>query len=182
LTERVFAPLGMKTTRIISEEDIVPNRAAGYRLVNGQLRNQEWVAPQINTTADGALYFTVLDLIAWDKGRAKGVLKPESWAQIFKPVTLKSGRTYPYGFGWVVEELAGQPTQHHSGSWQGFVANISRYLADELTVIALANLAGTDLERFVNGIAALVNPKLAVPEPSPSWTGSRPSPRGCGRS
>jgi CubicO group peptidase (beta-lactamase class C family) len=168
LAERVFKPLGMKTTRIISEEDIVPNRAAGYRLVDGELKNQEWVAPKINTTADGALYFTVLDLIAWDRGlRVKGVLKPESWAQVFAPVTLNSGRTYPYGFGWVVEQLAGQPTQRHSGSWQGFVAYISRYLADELTVIALANLAGTDLERFVNGIAAIVNPKLAVPEPSP---------------
>ena len=41
LAERVFAPLGMKTARVISEEDIVPNRAAGYRLVGGQLKNQE---------------------------------------------------------------------------------------------------------------------------------------------
>ena len=52
LADRVFAPLGMKSARIISEEDIVPNRAAGYRLVTGELRNQEWVAPQANTTAD----------------------------------------------------------------------------------------------------------------------------------
>ena len=45
-------------TRIISEADIIPNRAAGYRLVKGQLKNQEWVSPTLNTTADGALYFT----------------------------------------------------------------------------------------------------------------------------
>src|SRR5262245_27964404 len=31
LAERVFRPLGMESTRIISEEDIIPNRAAGYR-------------------------------------------------------------------------------------------------------------------------------------------------------
>src|ERR1041384_3645698 len=59
LRERVFTPLGMTTTRIISEADIVPNRAAGYRLEKGELKNQEWVAPTLNTTADGALYFTV---------------------------------------------------------------------------------------------------------------------------
>ena len=41
-----------ESARIISEEDIAPNRAAGYRLVTGELRNQEWVAPQANTTAD----------------------------------------------------------------------------------------------------------------------------------
>jgi CubicO group peptidase (beta-lactamase class C family) len=33
MQERVFKPLGMTTARTISEEDIVPNRAAGYRLV-----------------------------------------------------------------------------------------------------------------------------------------------------
>src|SRR4029077_5216853 len=33
LQERIFQPLGMQTTRIISEADIIPNRAAGYRLV-----------------------------------------------------------------------------------------------------------------------------------------------------
>jgi CubicO group peptidase (beta-lactamase class C family) len=32
LQERVFQPLGMTTARIISESDIVPNRAGGYRL------------------------------------------------------------------------------------------------------------------------------------------------------
>ncbi|PYP99407.1 MAG: hypothetical protein DMF82_24930, partial [Acidobacteria bacterium] len=53
LRDRVFMPLGMKTARIISEEDIVPHRAAGYRLVGGELKNQEWVAPKLNTTADG---------------------------------------------------------------------------------------------------------------------------------
>ena len=39
LHDRVFVPAGMKTTRIISEEDIVANRAAGYRLVKGELKN-----------------------------------------------------------------------------------------------------------------------------------------------
>ncbi|HMC54751.1 MAG TPA: serine hydrolase, partial [Gemmatimonadaceae bacterium] len=40
LQERVFKQLGMTTTRIISEADIVPNRAAGYRLVKSELKNQ----------------------------------------------------------------------------------------------------------------------------------------------
>ena len=45
LQERIFRPLGMTTARVISEADIVPNRAAGYRLVQGALKNQEWVSP-----------------------------------------------------------------------------------------------------------------------------------------
>src|SRR5256884_9695556 len=66
LQERIFKPLGMTRTRIISEEDIIPRRAAGYRLVKGELKNQEWGSPSLNSTADGALYFTVEDLQKWD--------------------------------------------------------------------------------------------------------------------
>ena len=56
LQQRIFRPLQMTSTRIISEADIVPNRSAGYRMLNGELKNQEWVSPSLNTTADGALY------------------------------------------------------------------------------------------------------------------------------
>ena len=37
----------MTTARVISEADIVPHRAAGYRLVTGELQNQEWVSPAL---------------------------------------------------------------------------------------------------------------------------------------
>ena len=44
LQDHVFRPLRMRTTRIISEADIIPNRAAGYHLVNDTLKNQDWVS------------------------------------------------------------------------------------------------------------------------------------------
>jgi hypothetical protein len=46
----IAAPLGINAARIISEADIVPNRSAGYRLL------------------DGALHLTVLDMAkaTWD--------------------------------------------------------------------------------------------------------------------
>ena len=46
----------------ISDADIVPNRAAGYELHGTELKNQAWVSPTFNSTADGAFYFNVLDL------------------------------------------------------------------------------------------------------------------------
>jgi len=168
LAQRVFGPLGMKTARVISEEDIVPNRAAGYRLVAGQLKNQEWVAPKLNTTADGSLYLSVLDLVAWDRGlRAGAVLKPASWEAVYTPVRLNSGRTYPYGFGWDVVEAAGQTVHRHGGAWQGFKSGIARFLGSDLTVVVLANLAEADPMRFVDGVAGLLDARLAPPEPSP---------------
>ena len=101
LRDSVFRPLGMNDSRIISEADIVPNRAAGYRLENGQLKNQEWVAPMLNTTADGALYFTVRDLTRWavalnHRRFPSAAALDTAWTA----VRLNDGATYPYGFGW----------------------------------------------------------------------------------
>jgi CubicO group peptidase (beta-lactamase class C family) len=67
LQKRVFEPLDMKHTRVISEADIIPNRAAGYTLKDHILTNQKWVSPSVNTTADGSLYFTIEDLAKWDE-------------------------------------------------------------------------------------------------------------------
>ena len=168
LREKVFGPLGMKTARIITEADIVPHRAAGYRLVRNELKNQEWVAPRLNTTADGSLYLSLDDMIAWDAGlRARRLLKPESWNHVFAPVALNSGKTYPYGFGWMVDDVAGHRAQRHGGAWQGFKTSIARFPDDDLTIIALANLAQADPDRIVDGIAAILDPTLQVPELKP---------------
>lgn len=168
LAESVFRPLGMTTTRVITEADIVAHRAAGYRLVKDQLKNQQWVAPMLNTTADGSLYLSVKDLIAWDAGvKGRKVLREESWKQILEPVRLNSGRSYPYGFGWAIDVRGGKPLHAHGGAWQGFKTHFSRFLGDDLSIIVLANLAQADPARLVDGIAAIVNPSLSVAQPTP---------------
>ena len=145
LQQRIFQPLGMQTTRIISEADIVPNRASGYRLVKGELRNQEWVAPAINTTADGSLYFSILDLAKWDAALyTEKLLKASSLDQMWTPAKLNNGQPNKdgYGFGWFISERHGHRVIGHDGAWQGFKTAIDRYVDDRLTVVVLANLAG----------------------------------------
>jgi len=89
LQERIFKPLSMTTARIISEDDIVPNRAAGYRLVNGQLKNQAWVSPSTNSTADGSLYLSILDLAKLDAALYSDQFLPQSIREkIWPPVNL----------------------------------------------------------------------------------------------
>jgi len=168
LRERVFKPLGMRSARVISEADIVPHRAAGYQLVKGELKNQEWVSPTLNTTADGSLYLSLQDYIAWDRGlRAKKILSPENWATVYTPVTLTSGKRYPYGFGWSIDTVAGQLRIHHGGAWQGFQTYISRYIGDDMTIVALSNLGGSQPVAIVDGIAAILDPALAMKPPAP---------------
>jgi CubicO group peptidase (beta-lactamase class C family) len=168
LATRVFAKIGMKTARVISEDDIVPHRADGYRLVRGELKHHQWVAPRLNTTADGSLYLSLNDMIAWDAAlRTQQVLRPESWAQVFSPVALNSGKPYPYGFGWQVDTFAGRRAQRHGGSWQGFQTHIARWPDEDLTIIVLANLAQASPERISNAVAAAIDPTLIPAEPKP---------------
>lgn len=168
LSNQVFRPLGMKTARGINEADIVPNRSSGYQIVDGALKNQDWVAPTLNTTADGSLYFSLNDMIAWARGVEKGaVLSAASWKQIYTPVRLNSGKTFPYGFAWFLEEAGGAPRYQHSGGWQGFSTYYSRYLGDGLSVIFLSNSASADGGVFVDGIAGLWDRALVAPGPRP---------------
>ncbi len=158
LQQRIFHPLGMETTRIISEADIVPNRAAGYRLVKGELKNQEWVAPMVNTTADGSLYFSILDLAKWDAALyTEKLLKPSSFDQMWTPAKLKSGQPNKagYGFGWAIGDRHGRHVISHDGAWQGFQTTIARYVNDQLTVVVLANLAESNPSAIADHVADL---------------------------
>ena len=175
--QRIFEPAGMTTARVISESDIVKNRADGYTLnEDGMLQNQEWVAPTLNTLADGALYVTARDMVAWDAAlRERELLSEASYDAWWTSVSLGDGISYPYGFGWSLGEQRGRRLIEHGGSWQGFRAAIARYVEDGLTVIVLANLAGTPTEAIAHQIASIVDEDLRLPDPAAP--GVDPDPR-----
>jgi CubicO group peptidase (beta-lactamase class C family) len=158
LKQKIFRPLGMSTARIIDEADIIPNRAAGYRLVDGQLKNQEWVAPTLNTTADGSLYFSILDLAKWDAALFTEKLLPKSrLKEMWTVAPLRNGKPNSgrYGYGWFIGVKKGHRVVEHEGEWQGFETQISRYEDDGLTVVVLTNLAEAKPEQIADGVAAI---------------------------
>jgi CubicO group peptidase (beta-lactamase class C family) len=166
LAERVFRPLDMKATRIINEADIVPNRAAGYRLVNNEIKNQEWVSPALNTTADGSLYFTIEDLDKWDAAlETEKLLKKSTLEKMWTPVVLNDGKPQTYGYGWeILTTKNGHKLVEHSGEWQGFTTHIARYLGDRLTIVVLCNMANTDTGYIAHRIAGIYNHDYGLPE------------------
>lgn len=174
LQERIFNPLGMSTARVISERDIVPNRAAGYTLREKEVKNQGWVSPSLNTTADGSLYLTVLDMIKWDDALTNGkLLSKAAYEQMWTPVRLADGKEEAYGFGWGLRRLNGKRVIEHSGAWQGFKSHIARYPDDGLTIILFANSSNANPDRIVNAIAALIDPTLKptpITDPDPKMS------------
>ncbi|ATQ77760.1 hypothetical protein CR152_27115 [Massilia violaceinigra] len=154
LRERIFAPAGMQA-RVISERDIVPHRAAGYDVVKGEFKNQQWVSPTLNTTADGSLYLTVRDLAKWhialDGDQLLGAaIKQAMWT----PPTLKNGSTVPYGFGWETSPTLERRSLWHDGAWQGFTTQGTRFVDDGLAVVVLTNRSEANVDKLLELVAA----------------------------
>ena len=75
-------------------------------------------------------------------------------------------KKYPYVFGWWVQESNGHRLLEHGGAWQGFTADISRYVDNRLTVVVLTNLdaSHSDPRRIAHGVAMLYLPDLTKNE------------------
>ncbi|WP_374580460.1 serine hydrolase domain-containing protein [Pseudoduganella sp.] len=174
LRERIFAPLGMGT-RIISEADIIPHRARGYERKGGQLVNQSWVAPRLNTTADGSLYLTARDLAKWDLALYGDRVLPASVrAASWTPAKLNDGSATEYGYGWQLFQRNGHRTIGHGGAWQGFRSQLYRFVDDRLSVVVLANSATARPGKLGDIVAAHYLPALA-PQARPAIAETEPA-------
>lgn len=161
LRERLFLPLDMTVTRTTTMDDIVMHRANGYSWKENRLEN---ASVFLAVRPSGAFISNVLDLAKWDAALySDKVLTRSIREQMWSPVTLSSGVTHPYGFGWELATVAGHKLVQHGGSLPGFRAQISRFVDDKLTVIVLTN--GDDANRgaLARNIAAFYIAGL-VPE------------------
>lgn len=166
--KHIFDPLEMPTADMISEAKIVHNRASGYVLKDGSIENQSWVSPSLLSTADGSLYISTSDLIAWELGlQGEKLLDAGSKSESWSPVLLSSGISYPYGFGWFIDEQRGYKMIHHGGAWQGFRVGIARYPDKDIMIAILINIAPSNPMRIIREIAGLVDASLQLPSLKP---------------
>jgi CubicO group peptidase (beta-lactamase class C family) len=138
LAELFFKPLGMNSTSVLGNREIVNNRATCYTIRDGKLANRECYALDDELPASYGVLSTVRDLAKWDIALAAGKLvKEPSLATMWTPVKLNDGSTYPYGFGWEIEKFFGRRMITHSGA----AGTEYTFLPDDrLTVIVLTNL------------------------------------------
>lgn len=153
LAERVFAPLGMSSTRFGGTSVLVKRRSpAAYNRQAGELRpwlfpfgEKDYPAAGLNSSAaDLAKFF-----VALDGGR---VLKPESLGALWSPAKLNDGAEKPYGLGWTVGEHDGRRVVGHEG---GGAAWIAHFPAERLSVVVLCNLNGARADEIQYGVADL---------------------------
>ena len=168
LTQEVFRPLGMTSTRR-SSQDVISHRAAPYDWdeKNTVWRNTGYLSPSLFINGSGGLLSSVLDLAKWDAALyGEGILKQASLKQMWTPTPLGDGTTRNYGFGWDVEEQQGHRRIGHSGGSPGFEAHIARFADDKLTVIILTNLSGSNPWEMSGVVAGMYKPSLAPRKPT----------------
>jgi CubicO group peptidase (beta-lactamase class C family) len=154
LAERVFAPAGMKTIRTLSDTDIIPNRSQGYDDVKGVWHNQDWVSQSCNSTADGTLFATADDFIAWDHALDSYSILPKKYQdQVWQEQKLNDGKGSTYGFAWVIQTIRGHRALWHNGAWQGFVAAYFRFPDQHVSAVLFMNGSNARPEASVVKIA-----------------------------
>jgi hypothetical protein len=121
---------------------------------------------QIELPSHYGIFSTVKDLAKWEFALTSGkVLQRASLDQMWTAVRLNDGSSFPYGFGWGVDEIRGHRLISHTGITG---TQYSRYPDDGLTVIVLTNLGAfigsTEVNSWglTSGVAGRYIPNLLV--------------------
>lgn len=164
LHDKIFMPLGMGDSGYDHHEDIIKNRATGYRKIGNNYVNSDYLDLSIPYSA-GALYSTVEDLYIWDQALYTDKLLPQEFMDmIFKPYISAFGNSY-YAYGWGVgKEAIGNTTDSiavmaHGGGINGFNTNISRSASDKSLIVLLNNTGGAPLNQMTRAIRGIMNGK-----------------------
>lgn len=143
--DRIFAPLGMNATIMNDPAIIVVHRAAGYRWLNGALRNKPYYSPSVTYSAGGQLS-SVEDMVKWERALfSETLLKQSTLDMMWTPHPSARENEweklrYAAGLGWFVLNYGDRRVVGHNGSILGFATNITRFIDDKITVILFCNL------------------------------------------
>lgn len=154
LSERIFAPLGMKSVINIDQERLTQTDATGYlRYAIGPLRpspkeGKGWLF------AAGELAMPAEDLAKWDISMMnQSLLKPASYAAMERETVLKNGLGTRYGLGVSVRSELGERAIEHGGEVSGFTSQNLVFPDKKVAVVVLTNedaaSASSDLARRI---------------------------------
>lgn len=159
LSERIFQPLGMTSTRTTTFDAVIPHRADAYAFANNKLTNARIT---FAVRPSGAFLSTLSDLIKLEAAlNGKGFLKPETRKAMWTPFRFNDGKDSMYGLGWRIEEINGIKRIGHGGNLDGFKSFYARFVNEGLSIIVMTNLDQVDFYQLSKDVAAHYIPALA---------------------
>lgn len=151
--QRLFFKLGMRRTYCDGAARIVPNRASGYTMWGGSLRNAPFVSLN-QTVGAGNLACTVTDLIVWQRGLVSHrLLSSGSLKSMTTQGRLNNGKPFNYGCGVRISSVDGHQVFRHGGGISGFRADLAYYPHSDVTIAVLANCDNVNASKLSDSIA-----------------------------
>ncbi|WP_164017841.1 serine hydrolase [Pyxidicoccus trucidator] len=156
LQERIFDPLGMKSTGYDVSSTVLPKRASGYEFQPDGYFNAAYLDMTVPYAA-GALYSTVEDLYLWDRALYLDTLLPAPLKQRMFTPGLNN-----YAFGWSLRPIPLQDGTElaavsHGGGVNGFSTLLIRIPERKELVVLLDNASsGGKLSEIAAGLLGIL--------------------------
>ncbi|MBX7127258.1 MAG: serine hydrolase [Cyclobacteriaceae bacterium] len=163
IRERIFTPLGMSRSVPMRKDVTDPNQTGAHYLVDGKIMNITHSSCD-NVGPAGSVWSCADDINKWmmamlDSSKYAGgrLLKPATWAEMFKPQTLVPlSEFYPtmqilkpnwtsYGLGWFQHDYKGRKINYHTGSLAGAIAMHAQLPDEKLGIYIFGNFDHAEL-------------------------------------
>jgi CubicO group peptidase (beta-lactamase class C family)/Flp pilus assembly protein TadD len=162
MRQHIWQPLGMTDTQMDDPLEVIPNRVRGYQLINGKIKNSEFVDISSRFAAGGTRS-TVPDLLKFAKGFIEGKLLSEKQTQLVgTSMQTKSGMLTDYGMGWQTEPQNGRYTIAHSGGQQETRTFLYVFPTQRLAFAAAVNGEGGNPFAYIERLFQLINGEQPV--------------------
>ena len=150
----IFTPLHMNHSGFDFTHLNDPDKAVGYLKLNNQV---SFTAPIVDSTVSfsaGAIYSTTGDLYLWNQALQNNVVLSKAQQEAaYTPVKND------YGYGWVMDSIAGKRRVGHNGGIPGFLTTFSRVPEDDVCVILLSNASNESINDISKSIYAILYDK-----------------------
>lgn len=147
----IFGPLQMTHSGFDFTHLSVPEKATGYFNLT---ESGAMPAPIVDSSvsyAAGAIYSTTGDLYKWHQSLLQhSIISAASLKQAFTRVKDK------YGFGWIIDSIAGKEVVLHGGGIHGFNTFMASVLEDDVCVVMLNNFSNPHLDKISKDIFAIL--------------------------
>jgi CubicO group peptidase (beta-lactamase class C family) len=151
MKDSVFTPLGMTDSYVFSIHD-----TASY-IPSYKNNNVPYGIEKLDCIyGDKNIYSTVRDLYMWDRALYNGsFINQESQTLAYQPYSFETKSFHNYGLGWRILQTPTQNIVYHNGWWHGNNTVFTRYMKDDITIIALGNKYNKRIYRAKELSAAL---------------------------
>lgn len=152
LNDRIFKPLGMEHTFVVTEYRQPQHCAKGY---TQKLKPDNY---ELLTYGDGGIYSTAEDLLKWHKALEKNSLVTKATMQkAYTPVELANGQVRRYGYGWEIGNNLDGKLVFHTGGLAGYRTYIERQLGSDNLIVLLTNTSNEHILEMRNKLVKILD-------------------------